>query len=214
MDARHRPVVCPAPGRAGLLSSLVRFPQRGRAERWAFHRARGAMCVETHVDTLGVLRLDGTGQPHALGKSTRQWLLVQGSRPQKQENACVPHATVLSACNSQRRHALGVLTECLASPHCWVLGPPTPTADRHSSHDLAGMASRPCSAQKGPQSRRGRRIPLQRRRRNRRASLVGAGRRKDSRKAISEKEEFASLCAACACRQRHPGLHHSRCEAA
>ncbi len=50
--------------------------------------------------------------------------------PRKQVFACVPHTAVLSACNSQRRHALGALTECLASPHCWVLGPPTPSAGR------------------------------------------------------------------------------------
>jgi hypothetical protein len=111
-----------------LLSSV--FPQRGRAERWAFHRARGAMYVETHVDTPGVLRIEGAGQAACSLKHTAMAACLR-QPPRKQEDACVPHATVLSACNSQRRHAPGALTECLASPHCWVLGPPTSPADHH-----------------------------------------------------------------------------------
>ena len=56
--------------------------------------------------------------------------------------ACVPHATVLPACNSQRHHALGALTECLAPPHCWVLGPPIPSADRCPFTTLRQRTSR------------------------------------------------------------------------
>ena len=113
-DARHRPRVRPAPGLAGL--SVV-FRRKGRAERLGENRARGARIF---IRASRVLIAHG------------QWSSPSLSRtgPLTKCFASVPHATVLSACNSQRRHALGALTECLVSPHCWVLGPPTPFAGR------------------------------------------------------------------------------------
>ena len=121
---RHRPVFCPAPGRAGLLvRCLPVFPCKGRAERLG-----GSPRPRRHVFLhMGHMLSRACGSVR-LWKGTRQWLLVEGSRPQKQETTCVPHATVLSACNSQRRHVLGALTKCLVPPHCWVLGPPTAAA--------------------------------------------------------------------------------------
>jgi hypothetical protein len=149
------PVFIPASGHAGLLIIVFRFsPARGVRNDWAVHRARGAICFWQMAATcLAALWL------RARLDRTRQWLRM-AQPPRKQETTRVPHATILSACNSQRRHALGALTECLASPHCWVLGPPTSTTDRQSFHDLAKLASSARSAQKGPWSRRVRRIPL------------------------------------------------------
>src|SRR5215207_11097447 len=74
--------------------------------------------------------------------------------------ASVPHTAVLSACNSQRRHALGALTECLVSPHCWVLGPPTPSAGHRPFTTLRQHPLPARHRTKGPQTRRVRRIPL------------------------------------------------------
>ena len=119
-DTRHRPVLRPA---QGLPVFLLRFPRRGVRNDWAESRARGARMLLT----CGASRLPfGT----AGGGSAHRRRTMRRTGPRKQVFACVPHATVLSACNSQRRHALGALTECLASPHCWVLGPPTPSAGR------------------------------------------------------------------------------------
>ena len=42
---RHRPVFIPTPRHVGL--PLVRLPQRGVRNAWAFHRARGAGCADT-----------------------------------------------------------------------------------------------------------------------------------------------------------------------
>ena len=113
-DARHRPRVRPAPGLAGL--SVV-FRRKGRAERLGENRARGARIFIRASRML--CRTRAAVQPIAgLNRATDEFF------------ASVPHATVLSACNSQRRHVLGALTECLVSPHCWVLGPPTSFAGR------------------------------------------------------------------------------------
>ena len=105
-------------------------------------------------------------------------------------SACVPHATVLSACNSQRHHALGALTECLATPHCWVLGPPTSSAGRRPFTTLPPARLTARRRTKGPQTRRVRRIPLLRRRRSRRTSLAGAGRTKNNPGRRTKQELF------------------------
>jgi hypothetical protein len=139
--ARHRPEFCPASGRAGLETQLPSSsPPKGRAERQGVsprpRRHVGehmAPCAEAH------------GKQSSLGRSAY---------------ACVPHATVLSACNSQRRHALGALTECLASPHCWVLGPPTSSAGHRPFTTLQMARFTARHRTKGPQTRRVRRIPL------------------------------------------------------
>ena len=127
-DARHRPVFSPAPGHAGLQTRMPSSsPRRGVRNDRAFHRARGATWVTTwhHV-------LSRHMTPCTVGTA-------HGKAASHAGNACVPHATVLSACNSQRRHALGALTECLASPHCWILGPPTSSAGRRPFTTSRGL---------------------------------------------------------------------------
>ncbi len=94
------------------------------------------------------------------GGSAHRRRTMRRTGPRKQVFACVPHAMVLSACNSQRRHALGALTECLASPHCWVLRPPTPSAGHRPFTTSQVTRHRHASRTKGPQTRRVRRIPL------------------------------------------------------
>ena len=92
-------MVCPAPGRAGLLLSLVRFPKKGRAERLGVSpRPRRHGCRNA-VDTHGALRLltlQGTGQPYARRAHGRA--VDEDNPPQKQDNACVPHAMDFAAC--------------------------------------------------------------------------------------------------------------------
>ena len=63
------------------------------------------------------------GQPPPVGPGNGR-AAGQGSPPRKQDNACVPHTTVLSACNSQRGHGLGLLTERLARHVAGSLGRP------------------------------------------------------------------------------------------
>jgi hypothetical protein len=87
----------------------------GTAGRFA---APAAPCVLAHGATC---LFQGTWLRVPL-ESTRQGCF--GQPPRKQENACVPHATVLSACNSQRGHVLGLLTECLARHIAGSLGRP------------------------------------------------------------------------------------------
>jgi hypothetical protein len=140
-DARHRPVVWS--GSRARRSFFVLESRRDVRNDWAFHRARGATCLRHMAATC----FSGTWLRVPLEEHTTM-AAFEGSRPQKQENACVPHATVLSACDSQRHHAPGALTECLASPHCWVLGPPTSSADRRSFLDLAGLLQPANSHQK------------------------------------------------------------------
>ena len=103
---RHRPALTPARGSPVLL--VPHFPEGACGTTGRFTAPAAPRAVK-HV--AAVRR--STRQNNSLGRSAY---------------ACVPHATVLSACNSQRHHALGALTECLASPHCWVLGPPTSSA--------------------------------------------------------------------------------------
>ena len=104
------------------------FPRRGVRNDRAFHRARGATWVNTWQPCA-----EAHGKQSSLGRSAY---------------ACVPHATVLSACNSQRHHALGALTECLASPHCWVLGPPTSSAGHRPFTTSRLRASRRAATRK------------------------------------------------------------------
>ena len=134
------------------------FPCKGRAERLGGSPRPRRHVLGTH-GTRCLLRgmwLRAPLEGHTVVAA------CYGSRPRKQETTCVPHATVLSACNSQRRHVLGALTECLVPPHCWVLGPPTAGCGMSSFHYLAASLAfkSPALRTKGPQSRRGRRIPL------------------------------------------------------
>ena len=57
-------------------------------------------------------------------RSTRRCCRVHGNGLGRSAYACVPHATVLSGCYSQRRHALGALTECLYRHIAGSLGRP------------------------------------------------------------------------------------------
>ena len=84
--------------------------------------------------------------------------LPRGSRPQKQDNACVPHAPVFSACNSRRSHVLGLLTECLARHIAGSSGRPPRLRVIVLSH-LCGARLTGARPTKGPQTRRVRRIP-------------------------------------------------------
>ena len=190
-DARHRPVIWSGSQGAPVFSSVE--PPR-RAERPGVSPRPRRHVFVTHGGHM-LFRARGSV---CLWNSTRHWLR-KAQPPRKQENACVPHATILSACNSQRRHALGALTECLASPHCWVLGPPTSTTGHHP----ITTSRQPCLNRLGCRTER----PAVATGPSHLASgagdeparlLIGARRRKDSRKAISEKEEFAGLCASCA----------------
>src|SRR5687768_6851879 len=97
--------------------------------------------------------------PCAFGRAHGKAALVQP--PRKQENACVPHAAVLSACNSQRGHGLGLLTECLARHIAGSLGRPPRVRVIVLSlvcTERGTRATPPCT--KGLHTRRGRRIPL------------------------------------------------------
>ena len=60
--------------------------------------------------------------PCAFGRAHGKGCVKQP--PRRQANACVPHATVLSACYSQRPHVLGALTECLHRHIAGSLGRP------------------------------------------------------------------------------------------
>ncbi len=149
-NVTYRPVSRPAPGNAGLFGSSS--PRRGVRNDWAESRARGVRMWK-HTDIPPAFRHAGSGSTHRRRTTSR-------TGPRKQVFACVPHAMVLSACNSQRRHAPGALTECLASPHCWVLGPPTPSAGRRPFTTSQVTRHRHATRTKGPQTRRVRRIPL------------------------------------------------------
>ena len=141
--ARHRPSSSPARGGRSLLS-LFPFlvPRRGVRN----DRAKPAPAAPA---------LDA-GSPHAVGHGTQAVVQPQRSKPVELNRAleagfaCVPHATVLSACNSQRPHVLGALTECLVPPHCWVLGPPTTPTGRLLSLLCRQHASRHATRTKGP----------------------------------------------------------------
>ena len=137
----------------GAPVSLFLFPPKGRAEHRAFHRARGATWVTTWLHVLSRHMTPCAG-------GTAHGKLPCGSGCERSAYACVPHATVLSACNSQRRHVLGALTECLVSPHCWVLGPPTSSAGHRPFITLRPAHLTARRRTKGPQTRRVRRIPL------------------------------------------------------
>jgi hypothetical protein len=97
-----------------------------------------------------------TGSPACIS-AHGQWFSPSKDRtgPPAKFFAGVPHATVLSACYSQRRHALGALTECLVSPHCWVLGPPTPTAGHRPFTTLRRRASTGLATARKARSRDG-----------------------------------------------------------
>ena len=100
--------------------------RKGRAERLGENRARGARIFIRASRML--FRTRAVVQPIAgLNRATDEFF------------ASVPHAAVLSAYNSPRHHVLGALTECLVSPHCWVLGPPTPSAGRRPFTTLRGL---------------------------------------------------------------------------
>ena len=99
------PLVHSGAGLAGLETQLLSSsPLRGVRNDRAFHRARGATCGEAR----------GSRVPKANGKQIAS----------DAGNACVPHATVLSACYSQRPHVLGALTECLHRHIAGSLGRP------------------------------------------------------------------------------------------
>jgi hypothetical protein len=129
---------------------------------------------------------------HAGGGSAHRRRTMRRTGPRKQVFACVPHAAVLSARNSQRRHALGALTECLASPHCWVLGPPTSSASHRPFTTLrrAPPARSARKAHKRDGSVASRSAPATRPA----PRLVGAGRRQSisetAKLSIYEKQKF------------------------
>ena len=149
------PVLHSARGKP-LIPCLLCLPclRRGVRNDWAKSRARGARMVLMRASHVPVSRR------HTGGGPAHRRRAVSRTGPQKQVFACVPHAAVLSACNSQRRHALGALTECLASPHCWVLGPPTSSAGHRPFTTPRTARLMACRRAKGPHTRRGRRIPL------------------------------------------------------
>ena len=125
---------------SGLAGLLLRFPPRGVRNDWAESRARGVRMLK-HAASRLPFSTAGGGSAHRRRTMRR-------TGPRKQVFACVPHTAVLSACNSQRRRAPGALTECLASPHCWVLGPPTPSAGRRPFTTLQTAHHRHAPARK------------------------------------------------------------------
>ena len=146
-DIRHRPVFRPA-ARAGLarfapnknlrrlqtceigpcnepargtpvFSGLVfLIPLKGRAEHRAFHRARGATRVTTwhHVLSRHMTPCP-VGTAHGKQQPQTQCIRLRSARDGF-DRLATPSGTTTP----------GALTECWASPHCWVLGPPTPSA--------------------------------------------------------------------------------------
>ena len=95
-------------------SSFAFLARKGRAERRACRDAREGLRASVTMHAGERERSTGTG------------------------HACIPHTTILSACYSQQR--LGWrFDQVRASPHCWVLGPPTP----HAGTSLPEGALRP-----------------------------------------------------------------------
>ncbi len=144
----HRPCSWSGLG-APVVSWSFCLPSRRRGVRndRAFHRARGATWVK-HVASCA---FRAHGSVHWWNSARRVAVDLSRHAATASEAAhtpCVPHAAVLSACNSQRRHAPGALTECLASPHCWVLGPPTSSAGRRPFTTSRGLPHRRAAARK------------------------------------------------------------------
>jgi hypothetical protein len=140
------------------LKCLPHFPERGVRNDRAFHRARGATWVNTWHHA-----------PFQAHDTVYWW----NSTQQGCLAAADANAARTPAFRTRRFYRLatpsgatapGALTECWASPHCWVLGPPTSSAGRRpfTTSRLARLNRRAAHA-KGPQTRRVRRIPLLRR---------------------------------------------------
>ena len=130
---------CPAPGHAGLKTqSPSSSPPKGRAEHRAFHRARGATWVTTWHHVLSRHMTPCTGGtahgklPCGSGLGSRKRLR---SARDGFDRLATPSGTTTP----------GALTECWASPHCWVLGPPTSSAGRgpFTTLRVAHLTARP-----------------------------------------------------------------------
>jgi hypothetical protein len=95
-DMRNPSLTRSGAGQAGLLLSRLPGGACGTLERFT---APAAPCGSTW-------RPVPKHRSAAAREEQRRGPLVKAARPQKQDNACVPHATDLSACNSQRQHVL------------------------------------------------------------------------------------------------------------
>ena len=106
--------------------SCLPLPPEGRAERLAFHRARGARSAGTQPAHLAPCAYS-TGQPllvRANGGATFPFRLRKAARPGSRYFACVPHAMDFAACcMSQEASLLPTLSRsCELSPG-HALGP-------------------------------------------------------------------------------------------
>ena len=145
-DARHRPSVISGSGFAGR---FVPSPPKGRAEHRAFHRARGTTWVTTWHHVLSRHMTPCTGGS-AHGKQ----------QPRTQETPAFRTRRFYRLATPSGATPPGALTECWASPHCWVLGPPTSSAGHRPFTTLQPARFTARHRTKGPQTRRVRRIPL------------------------------------------------------
>jgi hypothetical protein len=162
--ARHRPVFIPTSRHVGLF--FPPFPPKRRAERRAVRRARGAICCDTHGTTC---LFQGT------------WLRVPVESTRRGRRLRQPTTEAGKRLRSARDDLIGLhlpaalragaLTECLASPHCWVLGPPTSSAGRYPFTTLRGRTTRYAPHER-PADATGPSHPAPRRQRNRRASRL------------------------------------------
>jgi hypothetical protein len=141
-DAHYRLYCLSGPRQAGLL--LPSLSLKGRAER------SGATLRPCSPDA--------------------PWTMHAGKRKHgRKVTPHVPHTTVLSACNSQRGHGLGLLTERLARHVAGSLGRP-PRLRVVVLSLLCGRAPQPAHTRtKGPHTRRGPSHPAPRRQRDRHA---------------------------------------------
>ena len=90
----------PTSGNDSKIPYAIALPLKGRAERLAFHRARGARSAGTQPAHLAPCAYS-TGQPllvRANGGATFPFRLRKAARPGSRYFACVPHAMDFAAC--------------------------------------------------------------------------------------------------------------------
>ena len=144
-------------------SFLSPYPPKGRAERRAFHRARGARCTDTQSAHPAPCAYS-TGQPSldkSNGGATFNFPLSKAARPGSRYCACVPHADGLcSLLHVPGRAAFAPLSRsCELSPG-HALGPSARVAGRLRLPSRGCGYSRPSTAFAQARHRSGHRHPL------------------------------------------------------
>jgi hypothetical protein len=153
-DVRHRPLFISGSGFADL---FVPSPPKGRAERQGVS-PRPRRHVGEHVASCAFRAHD------SVCRSTRRVAVYTATASDAAHTPAFRTRWFYRLATPSGTTSPGALTECWASPHCWVLGPPTSSAGhRPFTTSRVARLNRRAAHAKGPHTRQVRRIPRLRR---------------------------------------------------